>query len=145
MIDDWTSFLTGVATVPIALWVSWAFRYGLALPRCEWEGVDWFRHAVCVSFIGIAINTLYWSVLWRGAAIVGADDLRVILSPAGGFLDFFMKGLGAWAGYCHLRSLLEHLPADERARWSSWAMPAHPASNHIIARNVNRVFARKPK
>lgn len=78
-----------------------AMRRALSRDRISEDG--WLIIGVVVSFIGSALDNLYWSLPW-GASFLGLS-IAPGLHESGVFFNiFFRQGCGIAAAYCHLRA-----------------------------------------
>ena len=106
---------------------------------------NWLAAGIVVGFIGIFVNTAYWSIGFRGALVFdmhGLFELMRVYGPVGDL--FFKLFLSGAAAYCHLRSAWMSLPDSERGDWNWLTVVAYPRKRHLVVRMLGYLQSALP-
>ena len=117
---DLFSFAGGLALFVISILVMIAYQPGLFRDKAT-SLLGW---AIFLAFAADAVNAGYWQIGVKLWGIAGFD--RTGAGALGNYLDLIFKGLAAFAGWLHLKSLHERLPPEDKPRWTVLEMPWYP-------------------
>lgn len=101
-----------ILTVPcvvlaVGVIVMWGKDAIEASRKKEKTAAQWFILGVAVSFIGTALDNMYWTIPWT-YHFVGSpkSEFWIVWGPL--FNIFFRQLCGILAGYCHIKSAILH-------------------------------------
>lgn len=98
----WPTILTALLVV-----VLWYFPFLEAMKSKSKLSLHWFIIGVFVGFLGSILDNAYWFLAW--SAVYLDSDWQDFLMYNGVYFNVFSRQLcGIIAGYCHIRSALEH-------------------------------------
>lgn len=118
------SFVAGVALLFMSVLVMVAYWPSRNKTHAQ-PGAFYLGMAIWLGFLTAGLNTLFWQVIGQPAVRLGwisVADIRAI----GDWVDLFVKGGAAYAGWLHLRAIYETLDDEEKSYWSVLEMAFYP-------------------
>jgi hypothetical protein len=101
----------------------------------------WFAHGIVVGFAAVAVNAFLWKLILRLTQEMGGDTFTLFIYSAGGYFDFAIAIVTAWAAFCHLYSAYLNLHPDHREGWD-WLTIAFYPDHNVITRTIHRLVSR---
>jgi hypothetical protein len=101
-----------VLTVPcvvmaVGVLVLWGKDAYGASRKVNRTAAEWFILGVAVSFVGTALDNIYWTIPWTFHYFDSPkSDFWIKWGPV--FNIFFRQLCGILAGYCHIKSAIGH-------------------------------------